>query len=136
MNDPLLSSLLHTMQPCSPSAGGLCIGGWGMASHCCRHQVLFCSVVVGLPNWTAVPALYLLYGQLPVEHQLDIKNITVVRSLLTIQCTREILLRQCIMKNSSSQSLVVKYKELLRKYNLSIIVTLDENTPHKEYGGR
>jgi hypothetical protein len=87
--------------------------------------------MLGLPKWSATPAIHIISGQLPIEYQLDMKILTFIHSLININPTRDILLRQFVMRSSSSNSLVTKFKEKLHEYHLPTIYDLFINTPDK-----
>ena len=73
---------------------------------------------------------YVLTGELPIEAPLNIKTLTFIRSLLSTQPTREIVLRQYVMKESKTHSLVTNIQ---RKNFLwtPIHPTTPVNTPTK-----
>ena len=87
--------------------------------------------MLGLPRWTAIPALHILSGLPPIEHMLDIRTLNFIHSLLTTDHVRDIVLRQYVMKTNKSSSLIIKFKEKLHKYQLPSITDLFINPPTK-----
>ena len=92
---------------------------------CCQH----------LPDTTAIPAIYLLWGALPIEGQIHIKVINFTVSMLrrSGSVERDLLLRQVAMKDIGSPSWVTYAQSLLMKYNLPTIMDLFGNPPKKPY---
>ena len=88
--------------------------------------------ILGLPGYTATPALHILTGQLPMENQLDIKYLTFLRSLLSVEPCREIILRQYANKTAKSNSLINTFRKKLFKYDLPTVYDLYTNTPSKD----
>ena len=88
--------------------------------------------ILGLPKWSAIPALHILTGQLPIEYVMDIRTLTFIRSLMSIEPTRDIILRQYAIKPSSSNSLTINFKQKLQKYHLPTILDLYEKVPEKQ----
>ena len=88
--------------------------------------------ILGLPKYTATPALFILSGQLPISYQIDIKILSFIRSLLSIEPTRELLLHQYAIKTDKSNSLVVIFAKKLSKYDLPTIYDLYMDTPPKQ----
>ena len=60
--------------------------------------------MLGLPERTAIPALYILSGILPIKYTLHIQALKFLLSLMTDVTTREVILRQYIMKTKRSAS--------------------------------
>ena len=94
-----------------------------------HKYVLRC--ILGLPKWTATPALYIISGQLPIELQMDVRSLSFLRSLMSIDPTRDILLRQFVVKSSSSNSLAISFTEKLHQYHLPSIYDLYIDIPDK-----
>ena len=87
--------------------------------------------ILGLPKWTAVPALYILSGQIPIEFQLDAKILKFIHNLLTTDYIRDMVLRQYVVKCNKSNSLIIKFKEKLSKYQLPSITDIFVDPPTK-----
>ena len=87
--------------------------------------------VLSLPKWTAIPALHILSGQIPMEYQLDVRILTFIHSLITTKLTKDVVLRQYVIKPPSSHSLIGKFKEKLHVYHLPSIVDLYMDPPTK-----
>ncbi len=87
--------------------------------------------LLGLPKWTAIPALYILSGQLPIQYQIDLKTLNFIHSLITTDHVRDIVLRQYVTKTDKSNSLVIIFKEKLQKYHLPSITDLFVSAPSK-----
>ena len=88
--------------------------------------------ILGLPKWTAIPALHILSGQLPIEFTMDIRCLTFIRSLMSIEPTKDIILRQYVVKPPSSNSLIINLKQKLQEYHLRSILELYEDIPDKQ----
>ena len=88
--------------------------------------------MLGLPDWTAIPALYLLTGQLPILIQLDVKILNFIRSLMATQPARDIILRQYCTKSKNSHSMVNLFTEKLYHYNLPSILDIYKFKPEKK----
>src|SRR5260221_8582224 len=88
--------------------------------------------ILGLPKRTAAPALYNLTGILPIEYLLDIKYLTSLYFLLSTEVTREVILRQYVVKDSHSSSIILLFKDLLQRYDLPTIYDLTSTTLTKQ----
>ena len=86
-----------------------------------------------LPQGTASAAVLLLTGVLPVEAVIDQKVLTTFVSMCRLDDSkeREILQRQLAMKSSGSNSLIVRVKAILSRYDLPSAYTLYESPPRK-----
>lgn len=87
--------------------------------------------ILGLPERTAIPALHILSGQLPITYQLDIKILNFIFSLLAQEPSNNLIIRQYVMKKNSSNSLVNNMKNLLYKYGLPSLIDIFTNTTTK-----
>ena len=90
------------------------------------------SAILGLLQRTALPALYILTGTLPMIFLLHIRSLTFLLTLLHSGSTQEIVLRQHAMKNSRSASWVTKMEKVLQQYSLPTIDTLYQDQPSKK----
>ena len=88
--------------------------------------------VLGLPERTASAGLYILAGTLPMEYLLHISKLKYLLSLLSSPTTREVVLRQYVMKSYHSHSWVYQTKTLLEKYGLPSIGEIAESTIAKK----
>ena len=88
--------------------------------------------ILGLPERTAIPALYILSGQLPITYLLDIRLLNFCLSLISSNPTDEIIIRQYVTKKNSSKSLVNIIKNRLYTYNLPTLFDLYINPPTKK----
>ena len=86
-----------------------------------------------LPDSTAIPAIYLLFGVEPIEATIHRQ----VLSLLGNICRRPgsvergIIERQAVMCSPNDQSWINNAKHILKKYSLPSIFSLLEQTPNK-----
>ena len=87
--------------------------------------------MLGLPERTAIAALYILSGILPMQHTLHIQALKFLLSLMTDETTREVILRQYIMKTKRSASWVTHIERILSRYNLPTIPDLHMSPPTK-----
>ena len=88
--------------------------------------------ILGLPQYTATASLYIITGEMPIENQLDIRYLSFLQSLLSVQPCRDIVLRQYVTKSPKSNSLINTFRDKLYKYGLPTIYELYVNTPTKE----
>ncbi len=88
--------------------------------------------LLGLPDRTAIPALHILTGILPLESIIDQKSITFLHALIKKEgSTRNIIERQYSVKKESSNSWIIYIKKILQKYSLPCISDILESTPTK-----
>ena len=87
--------------------------------------------ILGLPERTAIPALYILTGQLPITYQNDIKVLNFLLGLLSSDPTREVILRQYTVKKDNTKSLVKNFSQKLHNYGLPTIYDLYMCPPTK-----
>ena len=87
--------------------------------------------LLGLPERTAIPGLYILSGCTPMIGLIHLRVLTFLLSLLREPTTREVVVRQYVMKDTKSSSWVVEVQDILQKYNLPTIPHLLDNTPSK-----
>ena len=83
--------------------------------------------IQNLPPNTALTAVYGLLGLRPIEQELDLRKLTLLGNILSQKSTLEyeIAQRQMSVKGLDSNSWFSKCKELLHKYKLPSIYTLD-----------
>ena len=81
-------------------------------------------ILLGLPDWTGIPALYLLSGQMPILNQLDVKILTFIQSLLAVGPSRSIIMRQYCIKTRVSHSLINSFVEKLHQYHLPSLLDI------------
>ena len=91
-----------------------------------------------LPQSSAESAIYLLIGTLPAEAQLDIKALTLLRSIISNEAgtrpgeyIKEVIIRQAAVKGYDSASWTTHMKKTLRKYDLPNIYKVIDMTPSK-----
>ena len=96
-----------------------------------RAQHLLIRQIQGLPKSTAIPAVYLLLGILPMTAQLHKKILTLFVTVLNRPGSAEydVVLRQLCMKSVSSNSWTSQVKRILFKYDLPTSLQLAENPP-------
>lgn len=87
-----------------------------------------------LPENTAIPAIYLLLGCIPIQGQVHIKMLTffgnITRRPGTVEY--EIVQRQLAVKNITSQSWVTQIRCILDRYDLPSAFQLLDNPPSKQ----
>ena len=91
-----------------------------------------------LPQSTATPAIYLLLGALPIEAHLDIRTLTLYRSIIShkqnnppADYIREIIYRQLITTSDDSSSWTRHVAHILAKYNLPSAYQMFVDPPKK-----
>ena len=91
-----------------------------------------------LPKSTAIPALYLLSGMLPIEALIHTRILLLFRSItsgnasiLPVAYIQEIITRQLAMKDLDSRSWCTIVKKLLTQYDLPPASTILERKPRK-----
>ena len=91
-----------------------------------------------LPTSTAIPALYLLTGQVPLSAQLHIKTLTFFVRLLHRDGSveKELIHRQLAMKSLDENSWLSTVRKLLWSYNLPSAFEVARNPPRKEQWSR
>ena len=88
--------------------------------------------ILGVPPRTAIPALYIITGILPMARMIDQKHLIFLHSLICKEGRlKDLVRRQCIMKKSKSKSWVYQIKDTLRCYSLPCIPDLLVNVPSK-----
>ena len=87
--------------------------------------------LLGLPERTPNSALYILTGTIPLTYRIHIKTLKFLLSLLSVEHTRDIIMRQYVIKKDSSKSWVVYVQKLLQKYHLPSLSHVFENCPTK-----
>ena len=88
--------------------------------------------LLGVPQRTAIAALYIISGILPIEYLIDQRHLTFLRTLICEEGRlKNLVARQCIMKKESSKSWVAQIKKSIRHYALPCIPDLLESTPAK-----
>ena len=87
--------------------------------------------LLGLPERTPNSALYILTGTIPLTYRIHIKTMKFLLSLLSVEHTRDIIMRQYVIKKDSSKSWVVYVQKLLQKYQLPSLCHVLENCPTK-----
>ena len=101
-----------------------------------HRQCLRC--IQHFPKSTAIPAIHLLSGTLPVDAMLHINALTLFRSAIAAEqgnppslYIRELLIRQLAVKDDTSASWTVHIKALLRRYQLPPASSLIDDPPSK-----
>ena len=86
-----------------------------------------------LPQRTAISAIYLILGALPVEAELHKRRLSLLYSLLSCENTRitEIINRQIAVNYDNENSYFCTIREILCQYNLPLISQLQNNLPSK-----
>ena len=87
--------------------------------------------IIGLPERSAISALHVLSGKLPLRNILHIRILGFLWSLMNSEVTRDVIIRQYAMKKASSASWIVGIKKVLQKYNLPSIYDISCNLPSK-----
>ena len=99
-----------------------------------RYQRQLLRQIQGLPDSTAIPAVYLLLGILPLRAQVHKKILTLYCSIMrkptTTEC--EVLCRQLAMKNTSSYSWTSQLRRVLYMYKLPSPIQIANNPPVKD----
>ena len=92
-----------------------------------------------LPKATAIAAIHLLTGVLPIEAIMDTRTLTLFRSAIddSTECpplvyTRKLIAHQITMKDNNSTSWAVHVRKLLAKYSLPPASNLLAKTPSKK----
>ena len=81
--------------------------------------------LLGLPDRTAIPALYILTGMLPIPRVIDQKQLVFLHSLISTEGRlKELVHRQYVVKTKKSKSWVVHMKTVLWEYTLPSIPDL------------
>ena len=93
------------------------IGSPNMTKLEVAHRALLRNIQT-LPKRTAVPALYILLGTLPIQAVIEQKQLSTIPSLAANPTILEIIIRQVAVKKEGSHSWVVATQKLLHKYNL------------------
>ena len=89
--------------------------------------------IQGLPDSTAVPAIYLLLGVMPIRAVIHQKILNLFMSILHRKESPEcdIVIRQLTMKDTNSHSWTIKLRQILCKYELPVALQLVEHSPTK-----
>jgi hypothetical protein len=77
-----------------------------------------------LPKRTAIPALYILLGTLPIQAIIEQKQMSAIPSLAKNSTILEVIVRQIAVKKQESHSWVVATQKLLHKYNLPSVLQI------------
>ena len=89
--------------------------------------------LLDVPERTAIPALHILTGTLPIRRLLDQRQLVFLHSLICQEGRlKELVARQYVMKKPNSKSWVSNIKKTLREYTLPSLHDLLTNTPSKE----
>jgi hypothetical protein len=86
-----------------------------------------------LPTSTAIPAIYLLMGCIPIEGQIHVKMLTFFGRLVrnTDRMEFEIIQRQLAVKDLDSNSWTVQIRKVLHRYELPTAYQILNNPPNK-----
>ena len=94
-----------------------------------------------LPQSTALPAIFLLLGTVPIENLLHIRALILLRNIIVAasnthpaKYNRDLIIRQAAVKDSTSSSWTTTIKKVLQTYELPSIVKLIEAPPRKANG--
>ncbi|CAC5395287.1 unnamed protein product [Mytilus coruscus] len=89
--------------------------------------------IQSLPQRTAIAAIYLLIGGLPIEAELHKKQLSFLHNLLSsnVQRVKDIIIRQMSVNYDNPNSFFSTIRELLSKYGLPPIHLLQESLPSK-----
>ena len=84
--------------------------------------------IPSLPRLTATVAVHCMLGIRPIEQELDLRRLTLFCSVLYTDGTLEqdIAMRQIAVKNSDSHNWFTVCNQLLHKYNLPNIYTMQQ----------
>ena len=74
--------------------------------------------IQSLPSRTAISALHILLGTLPLQATLEQRQLATIPSLLQNSTILEVIIRQIATKSSASHSWVIATQKLLHKYDL------------------
>ena len=105
------------------------------------HKAMI-SNIQGLPNRTAIPALYLLSGMLSMEALIDRSRLCMIPQMARNPTLYDIIHRQIAVKDHKSNynvlynSWVIEMQSILQKYSLSYLVDLIRSRFSKESGKR
>ena len=101
------------------------------------HKAMI-SNIQGLPNRTAIPALYLLSGMLSMEALIDRSRLCMIPQMARNPTLYDIIHRQIAVKDHKSNynvlynSWVIEMQSILQKYSLSYLVDLIRSRFSKE----
>lgn len=97
------------------------------------QQRIILRSILGLPDRVAISSLYMLSGMMPIEAIIHTRSLCFLRSILVNDGpTRNIIIRQFIMKKDSSKSWVIYIQKLLQKYSLPSLKECIESLPPKQ----
>ena len=89
-----------------------------------QHRA-FIRNILYLPKRTAIAALHILSGQLPLQATIEMKILSFLFNCLANPgLLRDIIIRQHAMKDANSHSWVIYIEEVLRRYDLPTIASL------------
>ena len=89
--------------------------------------------LLDVPDRTAIPALHILTGTIPMRRILDQRQLVFLHSLICQEGRlKELVIRQYVMKKQNSKSWIANIKKTLREYSLPSLPDLLSNTPTKE----
>jgi len=96
-----------------------------------QRTILRC--LLGVPERTAIPSLYIITGILPMKYHTDQKHLSFLHSLISKEGRlKDLVERQSIMKTSKSKSWIPNIKDILQQYSLPLLPDLLEYIPPKD----
>jgi hypothetical protein len=95
--------------------------------------------ILRLPPSTAIPALYLLLGTLPIQAQIDIRTLGLFRDVLAADSSsppavymQNLIKRQLAMKDPENSSWAMYVVKKLQMYSLPTALDITQNPPKKK----
>ena len=90
-------------------------------------------MLLDLPDRTAIPALYIITGRLPIKKLLDQRKLMFLHGLISTEGRlKELVERQYVVKKKNSKSWVAKMKETLHEYSLPSLQDMLNDPPTKD----
>ena len=88
--------------------------------------------LMGVPDRTAIAALYIITGILPIDAQLNKKHLMFLHSMISVEGRlKNLILRQYAVKKPKSKSWITNIKTVLLKYSLPSVLDLLHDCPPK-----
>jgi hypothetical protein len=121
----ILPRLIHGLEICKVSEKDL-----APAEVFCRK---ICKQLLGIPQNSPTPAVYLMFGVLPIEAEVHRRVLRLFRDIAARPATREynVALRQLAQKDTTSGSWFIFVQTILTKYNLRSAHEILANPPSK-----
>jgi hypothetical protein len=88
--------------------------------------------LMGVPDRTAIAALYIITGALPIDVQIEKKHLMFLHSMISMGGRlKDLILRQYALKKANSKSWITNIKTILQKYSLPSVLELLNDCPPK-----